>query len=215
MRKIDVLDHGYVELIDYLGGDSAIVDAARISYSGRPKKLSDASLIKQLYLMGHTSPFEQGVIKFKIKCPIFVARQIMRHRTARINEVSGRYSKSGLDFYTPDKHDYSRVSDKDTWHRFVNDVEEIYCRASSLYSENVQAGIPKEMARILLPVNLYTEFYWQIDIHNLMGFLKLRLSSSTQHETRLFAAAIYRLTKTVFPASMAAIRNVNKELFHE
>ena len=196
--KIDVLDKGFVELIDHMGDDERIVEAARISYDARSSE--DAlKFVAQLWQSGHTSPFEQVVLTFKVKCPIFVARQMMRHRTARINELSLRYTESKLEFYMP--LDERLGEHPDTVRGYL---ETLYTQAAGCYKTMLATGVRKEVARVVLPVSTYTEFFWQMDLHNLLHFLTLRTAKSAQWEMWQYAKAIETLAAGVCPAALAA-----------
>ena len=204
MNKINVLDKGFVELVDHMGDDSRIVEAARISYNAEDVKDARA-FIKQLWRLGHTSPFEQVVFTFRIKCPIFVARQVMRHRTARVNEVSMRYTESDLEFYVPPEE---RLGDHpDTAKGYL---ETLYTQAAGCYKTMIATHVKKEVARCVLPVSLYTQFFWQMDLHNLLHFLKLRGSVSAQWETRQYAEAIEKLVAEVCPLAVKAWEEAEK-----
>lgn len=196
MSKIEVLDKGFVELVDHMGDDSRIVEAARISYNAEEVK-DAAEFIKTLWRLSHTSPFEQVVLTFRIKCPIFVARQIMRHRTARVNEVSLRYTQSELEFYMPPE---KRLGDHpDTVKGYL---ETLYTQAAGCYKTMIATHVKKEVARCVLPVSTYTQFLWQMDLHNLLHFLTLRESLNAQWETREYAGAIETLVREVCPLAV-------------
>ena len=217
-EKFDVLDKGFVRLVDYLGGDARIVQAARVSYGkGTTSVRRDKLLINYLLQHEHTSPFEQVVLTFHCKMPLFVARQWIRHRTARVNEISGRYSEMGDEFYIPDPDVIRKQSKKNIMGRdeltevpaeLQNKVLEILKRdrenAFAGYKEMLDDEIARELARINLPLSLYTEWYWQIDLHNLFHFLKLRLDWHAQLEIRLYAQTLGMLTKKVAPMAYEA-----------
>lgn len=214
-RQIDCLDKGFVALVDYMGSDQRIVDAARVSYqAGTKVTQSDRHLIRYLLRNGHTSPLEKVRFEFHIKTPIFVARQWMRHRMASINECSARYSVMPDEFYVPDPLrkqsnsnrqgssdevvtsfpvDYGDgVSDSlNPQEVMKNHFEESY----ALYEDLLEEGAARELARTVLPVSLYTEFYWTIDLWNLMHFLRLRLDPHAQYEIRIYGEAILQLIK--------------------
>ena len=211
-REFPVLDKGFVRLVDYMGGDERVVQSARVSYGeGTRSYREDAGLIDYLLRNSHTSPFEQVVLTFHVKLPIFVARQWIRHRTARLNEISGRYSILKDDFYIPEAGDVALQSTDNKQGRsaealdpekaekvrtvFAGDQKTAYAAYSSLVDE----GIARELARINLPLSLYTEWYWQIDLHNLFHFLKLRLDAHAQKEIRLYAEVLFEITKKVAP----------------
>lgn len=197
-NRIYVLGTGFVELVDHMGDDERIVEAARISYEAR--SVEDAmKFVSQLWHSGHTSPFEQVVLTFRIKAPIFVARQMMRHRTARVNELSLRYTKSKLEFYIPQGDrlgDYPDSAKKC--------IDAAYSQAKSCYQTLLASGVRYEVARCVLPVSTFTEFFWQMDLHNLLHFLTLRCAKSAQWETWEYAKAIEKLAATVAPAALAA-----------
>lgn len=216
-QEIKVLDHGFVRLVDYLGGDQRIVQAARVSYGAGTKSVrQDRGLIHYLMKHEHTSPFEQVVLTFHAKMPIFVARQWVRHRTARLNEISGRYSIMRDEFYVPEA-DSLRVQSPDNKQargeealdpaaaeRFRSqmraDQEALYAH----YGEMLDSGMAREVARTNLPLSLYTEWYWQIDLHNLLRFLRLRMDSHAQYEIRLYAEAMARCARAVAPLAYEA-----------
>lgn len=212
-----VLDHGFVRLIDYLGSDDRIVQAARVSYgSGTKSYRQDRGLIHYLLRNDHTSPFEQVNLTFHLKMPIFVARQWIRHRTARLNEISGRYSVMRDEFYLPSDEHVSLQSDDNKQgrsdepaapelrQRVHEMLESEQKRNYETYSRLIDMGIARELARIDLPLSLYTEFYWQIDLHNLFHFLKLRLDAHAQYEIRAFAETIFEIAAKVCPIACGA-----------
>lgn len=214
-KEISILDHGFVRLVDYMGGDSRIAEAARVSYNSKKTLRDDEKLIDYLYCNGHTSPFEQVVLLFHIKMPLFVARQWVRHRTARMNEVSGRYSVMKEEFYVPLKEDIKGQNLKDKQASGAKLPAEVAsCVVSELskeqkslynsYKSFIERGVSREMARINLPLSLYTEVYWQMDLHNLFHFLTLRLSSHAQKEIRMYANAILSICKKVAPVATAS-----------
>jgi thymidylate synthase (FAD) len=211
-REFPVLDKGFVRLVDYLGGDDRVVQSARVSYGAGTKSYrEDAGLIDYLLRNRHTSPFEQVVLTFHVKLPIFVARQWIRHRTARLNEISGRYSVMKDDFYLPDPADIALQSadnkqgrsaealDPDQAERVRAGFAAGQDRSYADYTSLIEEGIARELARINLPLSLYTEWYWQIDLHNLFHFLELRLDDHAQREIRLYAKVLLELAKKVAP----------------
>lgn len=219
-REFPVLDKGFVRLVDYYGGDARIVQSARVSYGDGTKTVrEDAALIDYLLRNDHTSPFEQVVLTFHIKMPVFVARQWVRHRTARMNEISGRYSVMRNEFYVPADDDIALQSTDNKQGRSAESVspefaaqtkkllEQSQQDAYRIYTELVDSGLARELARINLPLALYTEIYWQCDLHNLMHFLKLRLDSHAQKEIRDYAAVILELTRKVAPVAVASFEN--------
>jgi thymidylate synthase (FAD) len=205
-KQFAVLDKGYVKLIDYMGGDNRVIQSARISYDSTAlidDEQERISFINNLMKNHHTSPFEQVVLTFYVKLPIFVARQWIRHRTARTNEMSGRYRVMKNDFYTPSiglEDCYSRVEWCDLNGLFSDSQQVAY----KIYTELMDHGIDREVARTVLPLSLYTEWYWQIDLHNLFHFLELRLNNKAQREIRLYAYVLLQLARFVAPHSCAA-----------
>ena len=212
-----VLDHGFVRLVDYLGGDARIVQAARVSYGEGTKSVrEDAGLIDYLLRHGHTSPFEQVVLTFHVKMPIFVARQWIRHRTARVNELSGRYSVLRDEFYAPrsDEVRYQSATNKqgsapeevpaELRSRVVDALTHGQRTTYAAYEGLIEDGVARELARINLPLALYTEMYWQIDLHNLFHFLRLRMDWHAQYEIRAYGDAIARCARAVAPLAYAA-----------
>jgi thymidylate synthase (FAD) len=211
-KEFPVLDKGFVRLVDYLGNDERVVQSARVSYgSGTKTYREDAGLIDYLLRNRHTSPFEQVVLTFHIKMPIFIARQWVRHRTARLNEISGRYSVMKDDFYVPAPADVSPQSDDNKQARAAepfpaSKAEEIrtslsgeQARIYKSYTTLIDGGLAREIARINLPLSLYTEIYWQIDLNNLFHFLELRSGAHAQKEIRDYAAVLLDITKKVAP----------------
>lgn len=216
-QEFRVLDHGFVRLVDYLGSDQRIVQAARVSYGGGTRTIrQDRGLIRYLLRNEHTSPFEQVNFTFHLKMPIFVARQWIRHRTARVNEISGRYSILRDEFYLPEgaqiavqseDNKQGRASepvDPELQERIRTTLAEEQRRSYETYTELVELGIARELARIDLPLSLYTEFYWQMDLHNLFHFLRLRMDAHAQYEIRAFARVIYEIAAKVCPMACEA-----------
>lgn len=216
-QPIAVLDKGFVRLVDYLGGDQRIVQAARVSYGEGTKTVrKDRGLINYLMKHEHTSPFEQVVLTFHTKMPIFVARQWVRHRTARLNEISGRYSIMKDEFYLPEPGMLSHQSESNKQARsdealppevadqilgeMAADQRQIYDH----YEAMIEQGLAREIARANLPLSLYTEWYWQIDLHNLFRFLRLRMDSHAQYEIRVYAEAMAQCAKAVAPLAYDA-----------
>ncbi|AEE15927.1 FAD-dependent thymidylate synthase [Treponema brennaborense] len=219
-KEYPVLDKGFVRLVDYFGGDARIVQAARVSYGAGTKTVrEDAGLIDYLLRHEHTSPFEQVVLTFHLKMPIFVARQWVRHRTARMNEISGRYSVMRNEFYVPAEADVAVQSSDNKQGRSDSVVSAEYAekvrsllekgqdQAYAAYSELVESGLAREIARVNLPLSLYTEMYWQCDLHNLMHFLKLRLDPHAQKEIRVYAEVLLELTRKVAPMAVQSFEN--------
>jgi thymidylate synthase (FAD) len=214
---IRLLNHGFVRLVDYMGNDHAIVQAARVSYGEGTKKHSeDKALIRYLMRHRHTSPFEMVEAKFHIKAPIFVARQWVRHRTASINEVSARYSILPEEYYIPEDAQISFQSTDNKQGRAVTDVPQTLKdkvkdmllfgqrEAHKDYEAFLEAEIARELARINLPVSIYTEWYWKMNLHNLFHFLSLRLDAHAQYEIRVYAEALLLITRKIVPLATIA-----------
>lgn len=228
-KPIKVLDHGFVRVIDYMGDDSSIVQAARVSYGKGTKKSSqDQGLINYLMRHRHTTPFEMCEIKFHVKLPIFVARQWIRHRTASVNEYSARYSILGKEFYLPEKVHITPQSTINKQGREDSTVPDevanrvlaiLQADAMKCYSHYVEmmnededgkiinedtVGITRELARMNLTLNYYTEWYWKINLHNLLHFLSLRADSHAQYEIRVYAEAMLDIVKAWVPYTFEA-----------
>ena len=221
-KEIPVLDKGFVRLVDYLGGDERIVQSARVSYGAGTRSVrEDSALIDYLLRNDHTSPFEQVVLTFHVKLPIFVARQWIRHRTARLNEISGRYSVMKDEFYLPGQEDLALQSRDNKQGRSEDilpeadaarvrlEMERDQKAVYSAYRGLVDRGLAREIARVNLPLSLYTEWYWQIDLHNLFRFLSLRLDDHAQKEIRVYAAVLLDIARAVAPVAAGSFeRNV-------
>lgn len=216
-QEFPVLDKGFVRLVDYMGSDQRIVQSARVSYGkGTKSYREDRGLIFYLWRNRHTSPFEQVVFTFHVKLPIFVARQWVRHRTARLNEVSGRYSVMKDEFYVPAPEDLAAQSSDNKQGRreeplgaeeaqeIRRQMAEAQAGAYAHYQALLDRGLARELARINLPLGLYTEWYWQIDLHNLFHFLALRLDPHAQKEIRLYGEVIFDMVKKVCPLAAEA-----------
>ena len=218
-QQIPCLDKGFVRLVDYLGGDQRIVQAARVSYGEGTKTVrEDRGLIHYLLKNDHTSPFEQVVLTFHAKMPIFVARQWIRHRTANVNEMSARYSVLPDEFYVPEdeviqlqstdnKQGRGEQADEETRRDVRRFLKMDAHQAYEHYTEMIEAGAARELARANLPVSIYTEWYWKIDLHNLMHFLKLRLDSHAQYEIRVFGEAMAQIVGESFPLAWEAFED--------
>ena len=227
-KSFKVLDKGFIRVIDYMGNDASIVQAARVSYGKGTKKLNqDRNLINYLLSHRHSTPFEMNEIKFHIKLPIFVARQWIRHRTASVNEYSARYSLIENEFYTPKVQDIEPQAVQNNQGRsgkFDNEESSVYrdiIKNSSdenfknyfeLLNINNQGevinqkkkGIARELARMVLPLNSYTQWYWKIDLHNLMHFLSLRFDKHAQYEIRVYADIMLEIMKKWVPMTYDA-----------
>jgi thymidylate synthase (FAD) len=216
---IKCLDKGFVRLVDSMGGDDAIVQAARVSYGQGTSKVSqDRGLIRYLMRHRHTTPFEMVEFKFHCKMPIFVARQWVRHRTANINEYSLRYSEARDEFYFPDpehiqfqsalnKQGRSGEVPLELKQKVLDYFKEISERSFTMYQELNEEGIARELARSLLPVNIYTEWYWKNDLHNLLHFIGLRSDSHAQYEIRVYSDAMAVSVKAVAPFAWEAYQD--------
>ncbi len=216
-KEFPVLDHGFVRLVDYLGSDERIVQSARVSYgSGTKTYRQDKGLIGYLLRNDHTSPFEQVNFTFHIKMPIFVARQWIRHRTARVNEISGRYSVMDSEHYLPSRDQINMQSEDNKQGRASEAVSDEVAekvlkilsddqkRVYESYEQLLEMGIARELSRINLPLSLYTEWYWQMDLHNLFHFLRLRLDEHAQYEIRAYAQVILDIIRLVCPIAVEA-----------
>ena len=223
-KEFKVLNHGFVRLVDYMGSDSRIVQAARVSYGAGTKTVrEDGALIDYLLRHDHTSPFEQVVLTFHIKMPVFVARQWIRHRTARVNEISGRYSVMSDEFYVPAEADVAKQSTDNKQGRSAEKAEKSFTdaviaslqkgqkEAYSDYTELIESGTARELARVNLPLSLYTEMYWQIDLHNLFHFLRLRLDAHAQKEIRDYAGVLLDISRAVAPMAVSSFENHLKQ----
>lgn len=224
-KPFEVLDHGFVRVIDYMGNDDAVVQAARVSYGAGTKKVNaDKGLINYLMAHRHTTPFEMCEIKFHIKLPIFIARQWIRHRTASVNEYSARYSIMEDEFYIPQKQhlaaqskinhqgrDENKVLNEneqlkvlkilkdDATRNYQNYLEMINQDASGNVVDESRDGLARELARMNLTLNCYTQWYWKIDLHNLLHFLYLRADKHAQYEIRVYADIMLDLVKKWVP----------------
>lgn len=206
--EIKILDKGFVKLVDVMGDDKAIVAAARVSYSGISKgDDQDKKLIAYLLKHRHGSPFEHAVFKIHVKAPLFVTRQWMRHRIASYNEVSYRYTETPDEYYIPEtwrKQDNANkqgsVSDESLQHELLSQELKLICEESfNFYKRFLAKGVAREMARIILPVNVYTQFYWVVNARSLMNFINLRADNHSQWEMRKYAEAHAEMLKTLCP----------------
>jgi thymidylate synthase (FAD) len=224
-RVIKCLDHGFVSFVDTMPrlvpeeqktSDFAIVQAARVSYGDGTKTLNeDRGLLRYLMRHTHTTPFEMVEFKFHMKMPIFVARQIVRHRMASLNEVSGRYSVLKEEFYIPEVQNVKKQStlnkqggdetlEPEKAEIYLNKLKEFSDSSYDLYQDVLGEKVSREQSRMVLPVNLYTEWYWKIDLKNLLHFLCLRCDPHAQYETRVFADAILELITPIVPLTIEA-----------
>lgn len=228
LKEIPVLDRGFVRVVDYMGGDQAVVQAARVSYGRGTKSASeDRALIRYLLRNSHTSPFEMAEVKLHVKLPIFVARQWIRHRTANVNEYSARYSILDNEFYLPE---LAHLAPQSTLNRqgraeelTPDEAEETLAllrseakRSYSTYQkllnrgdddkeiDPARRGLARELARMALSLNFYTQWYWKIDVHNLLHFLQLRIDKHAQYEIRAYAEAILNIVRRWMPLTYEA-----------
>lgn len=217
IKRKEVLDHGYVLLVDVMGDDNAIADAARVSYDkGTTQVRNNERLIKYLYSHDHSSPFEQVEFKFEVKLPMFVARQMVRHRTASLNEVSARYSVLEDEFYVPKlerlntQHNRNKQqSSNEIVHNpeeVRNKIIELQQKSYQTYKELLDQGLVRELARNVLPVSIYTKWVWKIDLKNLLHFIRLRESPDAQYEIKVYAEAMLDLIEPYVPITIQAYR---------
>ena len=227
-EAIPILDHGFIRVIDYMGDDTSIVQAARVSYGKGTKKVStDSGLIKYLMRHWHSTPFEMCEIKYHVKLPIFIARQWIRHRTANVNEYSARYSILDKEFYLPTSENLAAQSQSNRQGRgeviegeqakqvldlLKNDAERTYKNYEEMLNQRFDGttidenkkGLARELARMNLTLNTYTQWYWKTDLLNLMNFLRLRADSHAQYEIRAYADAMLDTVKKWVPITYEA-----------
>jgi thymidylate synthase (FAD) len=207
-EPVKVLDKGFVKLVDFMGGDQGVVDAARVSYGGVSKGAdADKKLIGYLLKHSHLTPFEHSVFKFHVSCPIFVARQWFRHRFAAYNEVSFRYTEVKDYFYMPEKWRGQDKKNKQASSASIElDQKALHAMFSkqvdaslATYKQMIEMGVAREMARMVLPVNLYTEFFWTVNARSLMNFVALRADTHAQLEIQAYGEAMAHQFKTLMP----------------
>lgn len=219
----EVLDHGFVRVIDYMGDDAAITQAARVSYGTGTRKVSDdAGLIRYLMRHWHSTPFEMCEIKLHVKLPVFVARQWIRHRTANVNEYSARYSVLDREFYVPAPEHLAAQSTVNNQGRgavlegeeaarvldlLKSDADRAYDHYEAMLSQEGQQGLARELARMNLPANIYTQWYWKVDLHNLFHFLRLRADAHAQYEIRTYAETICAIVRDWVPHAYGAFED--------
>ncbi|MEQ1741103.1 MAG: FAD-dependent thymidylate synthase [Candidatus Nitrotoga sp.] len=238
-QSFPVLDHGFIRVVDYMGSDEAIVQAARVSYGKGTKQTSqDRGLIRYLMRHRHTTPFEMCEIKFHIKLPIFVARQWIRHRTANVNEYSARYSVLDKEFYVPTQKNTAAQSENNkqgrgdildegeaseslnsilmssneaysTYERLLNEEE-----TSGKQYDPKRKGMARELARMVLPTNYYTQWYWKIDLHNLLHFIALRADHHAQFEIRVYADILGDIVSKWVPLAWEAFQDYSRNAVH-
>ncbi|WP_424245603.1 thymidylate synthase (FAD) [Elusimicrobium posterum] len=221
MEKVDVLDKGFVKLVDFMGGDLRVVGSARVTFGSESKgEEKDKKLIKYLLEHAHHSPFEHSYFQFHICCPIYIARQWMRHRWGSYNEVSARYTEVKDEFYIPsefriqDTHNkQGSLSSKDLDNEALRKVYEDSVNASyEAYKKLLEAGVAREMARGILPVCQYTQFYWSVNARSLLNFLSLRADKHAQKEIRDYADAISKIFEEKMPWTWEAFAELSKKL---
>ncbi len=222
-NAIPVLDHGFIRVVDYMGYDAAICQAARVSYGKGTKSVqNDEGLIRYLMRHWHSTPFEMCEVKLHVKLPVFVARQWIRHRTANLNEYSARYSILDREFYIPAPEHIAAQSVVNNQGRgealtgaeaarvldiLKTDSERSYDNYQAMISDDGQRGLARELARMNLPANIYTQWYWKVDLHNLLHFLRLRADAHAQYEIRVYADAICSVVADWVPFAYAAFED--------
>ena len=228
---IPVLDHGFVRVVDYMGDDAAIVQAARVSYgAGTKTARDDAGLIRYLMRHWHSTPFEMCELKLHVKLPVFVARQWIRHRTANVNEYSARYSILDREFYIPaPRAPRGAVAGQQPGPRrgarrrgggagagscCARTARPAYDHYEAMLSQDGQQGLARELARMNLPANVYTQWYWKVDLHNLFHFLRLRADAHAQYEIRAYAEVLCEVVKDWVPAAYAAFEDYRLNAVH-
>lgn len=218
-----VLDHGFVRVVDYMGDDGAIVQAARVSYGAGTRHVqNDEGLIRYLMRHWHSTPFEMCEVKLHVKLPVFVARQWIRHRTANVNEYSARYSILDREFYIPAPEHLAAQSTVNNQGRgavldgaeaarvldlLKSDADRSYDHYEAMLSQDGQQGLARELARMNLPMNVYTQWYWKVDLHNLFHFLRLRSDAHAQYEIRVYAEIIAACVRDWVPLAFAAFED--------
>jgi thymidylate synthase (FAD) len=215
--RIDLLDHGFVRLDASMADDLSVANAARVSFARRKEELDDADrgLIRFLMRDRHGTPFEHNSFRFHIRCPIFVAREWMRHRIGSFNEFSLRYAKATDDFYVPELEDVRSQVGKPGAYTFEpvdhtlaahtrEELRKVYDVAYATYTELVEQGVARELARSVLPVGAYTEFYWTVNARSLMNFVSLRAAETAQREIRRYALAVEAFLEREMPITHAA-----------
>jgi thymidylate synthase (FAD) len=215
--RVDLLDHGFVRLDASMADDLSVANAARVSFARRKEELDEADrgLIRFLMRDRHGTPFEHNSFRFHIRCPIFVAREWMRHRVGSFNEFSLRYAKASDDFYVPELADVRTQTGKPGAYTFepVDDelasrtqeeLRKVYDVAYETYTSLVEAGVARELARSVLPVGAYTEFYWTVNARSLMNFISLRAAETAQREIRRYALAVEAFLAREMPVTYAA-----------
>lgn len=222
-KAYPVLDHGFIRVVDYMGDDAAICQAARVSYGRGTKSVqNDEGLIRYLMRHWHSTPFEMCEIKLHVKLPVFVARQWIRHRTANVNEYSARYSILDREFYIPAPEHLAAQSVVNNQGRgealegaeaarvleiLKSDSDQAYDHYEEMIGQDGQKGLARELARMNLPANIYTQWYWKVDLHNLFHFLRLRADAHAQYEIRVYADEICKVVADWVPAAYRAFED--------
>jgi thymidylate synthase (FAD) len=221
-KAVPVLDHGFVRVVDYMGDDAAICQAARVSYGKGTKSVqNDEGLIRYLMRHWHSTPFEMCEVKLHVKLPVFVARQWIRHRTANVNEYSARYSILDREFYMPDpahinaqsvvnNQGRGEVLSAEETARVLEMLKADSARCYDNYQTMIDEdgiGLARELARMNLPANIYTQWYWKVDLHNLLHFLRLRADAHAQYEIRVYADAICAMVADWVPFAYRAFED--------
>lgn len=223
VEQIEVHDHGHVRLDGALADDLSVVNSARVSFANRTEvmRASDVGVLKFLMRERHGTPFEHNAFRFNVRCPIFVAREWFRHRIGSFNEESLRYSRARLDFYVPEISDVRIQVGKPGAYTFepmplaeaeafIEDLCNHYERSGELYTKHIDNGVAKELARLFLPVGIYTEFYWTLNARSLMNFVSLRSSEHAQKEIRDYSIAVEKLFATQMPITYEAFVENNR-----
>jgi thymidylate synthase (FAD) len=217
LRQIDLLDHGFVRLDAAMADDLSVVNAARVSFARRRTEMDEADegLIRFLMRDRHGTPFEHNAFRFHVRCPIFVAREWFRHRIGSFNEFSMRYARATDEFYVPEAEDVRSQVGKPGAYSFEpvdpelaehtrEEIGKVYATAYATYEQLVEAGVARELARAVLPVGAYTEFYWTVNARSLMNFLSLRSAEAAQREIRRYALACEELFSATMPVTYDA-----------
>lgn len=218
--QFDALDHGFIRVADYMGNDASVVQAARVSYGSGTKKISeDVGLIRYLLRHNHTTPFEMAEIKIHVKLPIFIARQWIRHRTASVNEYSARYSIMEDEFYIPEPENLAVQSSNNKQGRgqlieaekaelvrelLIEDAMRCYEDYEKMIDEEGDIHLARELARMNLTINSYTQWYWKVNLHNLLHFLRLRIDRHAQYEIRVYAEILAKILHGWCPTTYQA-----------
>ena len=214
-NEVLVLNKGLIRLVSFMGGDAAVVQAARVSFGkGVTNDARDKKLLFYLMANRHETPFEHSVFKFHIKCPLFVARQWFRHRMASYNEISGRYAQMKEEFFVPERlrtqkasnYKYDLVAEDENKELLLK-IDNCFQQSFDLYKELLEKGVAKEHARMVLPLALYTQFYWTVNARSLMNFISLRIEEHAQYEIQEYARALASIFKEKMPWTYESFEN--------